>query len=305
MTTKLYYLQHQRLLAAQAIQKSLETMKTPVKRTTNQHSITPPTQDKSWSSLYPTSSGKSFDFSTMGTEQSIVIENTPTKQKCSFEPTEFAARSTIEIPKRRTQLSADVEQLLASSFVESVRNLSSASFRESLAKTADMSKMSSVQESVDSMDSFLNHEAAMGSAAIDWMAEKEKELTQLENETFHDINESRLREDEKAWDQECAPIPGRLVTNNDMSVKSTRPMDDYSCFSYMAASNMSLDNWNKRSDNLMDILTQKSPPQRTPIPLVQADSTTSNYSDELMDDDKENSDVPNLSAIPKLLCECF
>ena len=133
-------------------------MKTPTKKTQTRNSNTPPTQDKSMDYLHP-NKYNSIDFSSLATEKSIMIDNTPTKPKFSFEPLEFTARSTID-NKRKNQLSADVESILATSFVENVRNLSNCSFRESLAKTADMSKMSSVRESEGSMQSFLNHEAA-------------------------------------------------------------------------------------------------------------------------------------------------
>ena len=148
----------------------------------------------------------------------------------------------------------------------------------------------------------------------DWMAEKHKELSEIENETFHEASESRLLQDEREWENERATIPtSEPLPKKPEPLKSkneTRSVADFSCFSaYLSPTNVSIDNWNKRSDNLMDMLTQKSPPRRAPIPLVNIANDSRSYSqryrhnESMINEDKENSNLPSLSSIPKMLCK--
>lgn len=170
----------------------------------------------------------------------------------------------------------------------------------SLPRTADMSHLSAMRDSLSSNASKsaqvdfwdLPGTGASAPFASSWM---QKELTQLEDISFQpaESQQSRLIADELAWEQENAIIPQNNANN---MAKNASPVErhklpqnlkdhvDFSCFSgYLGQDEVEPlqatrvedssycsvgEYFNKMSDDLKGIISETSPPRRTPLPLV-------------------------------------
>ncbi|XP_061501928.1 uncharacterized protein LOC1278402 [Anopheles gambiae] len=137
-----------------------------------------------------------------------------------------------------------------------------------------------------------------------WMKDKINELSQMEEASFRsgDHMASRLLEDEMAWEQENADIPQMNAKQRQVSpVKGARKPQlkdhvDFSCFSgYLAQedeisrryseSTMNNDGsicsvghyFNKMSDDLKNMVSDYSPPQRRPLALIDVTNDIENF----------------------------
>ncbi|XP_058464349.1 uncharacterized protein LOC131438367 [Malaya genurostris] len=328
-------LKTQRYLAAQAIQKADEMReRSPLngKSIVNSRNLrTPPTKDNSYDSrtdgesLLPPRRYKSINITDLEEEHTIHMQATP--QRVTFEPKEIAARSTMDKCVRDhgrrklevDQIAPDIQELLHQSVADEIRELSlrykekqqandSALYGNrnedrpnfSLPRTADMSRMSSVRESLSSVppketsgsekrDFWDITSAAVGDS---WM---QKELSQLDEIDFSSVEEqnSRLLKDEKAWEQENAIIPSVYEAARPISPSGGERVKyptnlknhvDFSCFSgYLAQEDVEPmqathiedssycsvgEYFNKMSSSLKGMIPDGSPPRRTPYPLV-------------------------------------
>ncbi|XP_055627748.1 uncharacterized protein LOC129769477 [Toxorhynchites rutilus septentrionalis] len=272
---------------------------------------------------------KSINITELEEENTIHVQATPHKEpsdppKLSFEPKEMNARSTLaqgpSDPARRKlgveQIAHDIQEILHKSFANEIRELSQRIQGDvhndsalhllqsddrpdvSLPKTADMSRLSSIRESLASGPQKGSAQTQdfwdIGGPQVDhsWM---QKEMSQLEGISFHAAEEqkTRLLEDEMAWEQENAIIPEmnakKLPTNSFMKgvkmPKNLKNHVDFSCFSgYLGQDDVEqmhatrLENssfcsvgeyFNKMSDNVSVMMSNdESPPRRTPLPLV-------------------------------------
>ncbi|XP_055603866.1 uncharacterized protein LOC129752099 [Uranotaenia lowii] len=213
-----------------------------------QQPVTPPTQDRSADSCYDSRCDNEssllrprryqpINITELEDEHTIHMQATP--QKVSFEPTEMTARSTMDQATRRKlsidNVAPEIRELLHQSFADEVRELSrkfgpseelaqgnDSAFLPaadiSLPRTADMSKLSSVRESLSSIPQKENRRTSnqpqdfwdMAPPAFDNDSWMQKEMSQLEEEfSFRAAEEeqSRLFADEMAWEQENAVIP--------------------------------------------------------------------------------------------------
>ncbi|KXJ82856.1 hypothetical protein RP20_CCG010814 [Aedes albopictus] len=333
-------LKKQRYLAAQTLQRADDMReRSPLNgKTTTKSSrllLSPPTQDwddtrsENGSMLLQPRQYRAVNITELEEDKTIHLQATP--QKVSFEPKEIAARSTMEKfsseQSRRKlameQMAPDIHAILNESIAPEVRELSGMYSGRmstdsaadllrrddrpdvSLPRTADMSRISAMRESISSNASKagaggdfwdLPASGAAGAAApfaSSWM---QKELTQLEDISFHpaESQQSRLLADELAWEQENAIIP--QMNAQKPTTKGQSPMErlkiprnlknhvDFSCFSgYLAqeeaepmqatriedSSYCSVGEYfNKMSDDLKGMISESSPPRRTPLPLV-------------------------------------
>ncbi|XP_001659861.2 uncharacterized protein LOC5571717 [Aedes aegypti] len=327
-------LKKQRYLAAQTLQKADDMReKSPLNgkgpTRSSRFVLSPPTQD--WEdtrsdngSMLQPRQYRAVNITELEEDKTIHLQATP--QKVSFEPKEIAARSTMEKIADQTrrklameQMAPDIHAILNNSIAPEVRELSGMySGRSStdsavhllrsddrpdvsLPRTADMSRVSAMRESISSNASKnvqgdfwdLPANEAAAPFASSWM---QKELTQLEDISFHpaESQQSRLMADELAWEQENAIIP--QMNANKGSKSGISPVErlklprnlknhvDFSCFSgYLAqeeagpmhatriedSSYCSVGEYfNKMSDDLKGMISQTSPPRRTPLPLV-------------------------------------
>ena len=266
-------LKKQRYLAAQTLQKANEMFdRSPLRNSSSSRKYsahTPPTQDNQ---RYEDESGgesmlsvqprqyRSINITELEEEHTIHMQATP--QKVSFEPTEMTARSTGEMDALRRRLTVDalapdIQQLLHASISDEVREFAGAKTNDSalhllqqddrpdlsLPRTADMSRLSSVRDSISSnprqakAQDFWDVSAAPA-FGDSWM---KKELSQLEDISFRpaDEQQSRLLEDEMAWEQEQAIIPEMNAAKAQPAPKGAAqklPRNlknhvDFSCFS--------------------------------------------------------------------------
>lgn len=316
-------LKKQRYLAAQALQKANEMLdRSPLRNNSRKYTAhTPPTQDRfaaddsgGSESMVQPRQYRSINITELEEEHTIHMQATP--QKVSFEPTEMTARSTLDHPgggevdaiRRRLtvdHLAPDIQQLLHQSISSEVRELSKPSSSSndsalhllhhddrpdvSLPCTADMSRLSSVRDSLASNPKadFWDVSAPAQAFGESWM---KKELSQLEDISFRpaDEQQSRLLEDEMAWEQEQAIIPEMNAARNSQPhqkpsqkqpPRNLKNHVDFSCFSgYLAHEATRIEDssycsvgeyFNKMSDDLKGMIPDdQSPPRRTPLPLV-------------------------------------
>ncbi|KAL9699326.1 hypothetical protein quinque_002767 [Culex quinquefasciatus] len=314
-------LKKQRYLAAQTLQKANEMFdRSPLRNSSSSSSSrkysahTPPTQDQlryddeSMLSVQPRQY-RSINITELEEEHTIHMQATP--QKVSFEPTEMTARSTGEMDALRRRLTVDalapdIQQLLHASISDEVREFaggkpsidSAVHLLQhddrpdlSLPRTADMSRLSSMRDSLSSnprqpkTQDFWDVSAAPAFGES-WM---KKELSQLEDISFRpaDEQQSRLMEDEMAWEQEQAIIPEMNAAKGHPAPKGASqklPKNlknhvDFSCFSgFLGQEATRIEDssycsvgeyFNKMSDDLKGMIPDDaSPPRRTPLPLV-------------------------------------
>ncbi|XP_062543826.1 uncharacterized protein LOC134211173 [Armigeres subalbatus] len=327
-------LKKQRYLAAQTLQKADDMReRSPINGKSiarnNRFVASPPTQDwddtrsDNGSMLQPRQC-RTINITELEEDKTIHVQATP--QKLSFDPNEISASSSIkhlssEQTRRKLpleQMAPDIHAILNESIAPEVRELSGmyssrASNSHDLAmhllqsddradvslpRTADMSRLSAMRESLSSNVSKSAQEdfwdlPATGAAppfASSWM---QKELTQLEDISFQpaESQQSRLIADELAWEQEYAVLP---QLNTEIKTKNTSHADrpklprnlknhvDFSCFSGYLGQVEPLqatrvedtsfcsvgEYFNKMSDDLHGMISETSPPRRTPLPLV-------------------------------------
>lgn len=295
------------------------------------HLFSPPTQDRDDSSggsrndneyLQQPARYKTINITDLEEDKTIHLQATP--QKMTFEPKEMAARSTLEkhadLARRKLpieQMAPEIQAILNESIAPEIRELSGMFDRASvsndsafhllhsddrpdvsLPRTADMSRVSAMRESISSIPQkngqgdFWDLPAASAPFANSWM---QKELSQLEEISFRPAEgqRSRLLEDEMAWEQENAIIPemnAKKMANGTSPVEMSKlPQNlrnhvDFSCFSgYLAQGDRDAmhatriedssycsvgEYFNKMSDDLKGMISESSPPRRTPHPLV-------------------------------------
>lgn len=327
-------LEKQRYLAVQTMQMADEMCERSPLNGKNvlrrRNLLSPPPQDRNDSTASSRSNSeylqqprryKAINITELEEDKTIHLQATP--QKMSFEPKEMAARSTLEKnsadqARRKLdieQMAPEIQAILNESIAPEVRELSGMFDRASvsndsalhllqsddrpdvsLPRTADMSRMSAIRDSLSSIpqtngqEDFWDMPAAPTPFANSWM---QNELFQLEEISFHPAEgqRSRLLEDEMAWEQENAIIPemnakkdGSPVGASSKLPQNLRNHVDFSCFSgYLGqddqgqmhatqiedSSYCSVGHYfNKMSDDLNGIISESSPPRRTPLPLV-------------------------------------
>ncbi|XP_053674125.1 uncharacterized protein LOC128724424 [Anopheles nili] len=350
-------LKRQRLLAAQTIRKANEI--SPATALQLQHRRSPNISSPSASLYVPSVSNgsglqqKSLNITELEEDKTIHMVTTP--RKYTFEPKEITARSTMTkqasyVPSKPSAgnfLSTGIEEILASSFADNIRCMgrslreSAASVHEdmqgdvSLPRTADMSKLSC--DTLSSLPSGARSTDGngignsnkdpwdMSQPAFDnsWMRDKINELSQMEEASFRagDHMESRLLEDEMAWEQEIADIPEMNANKRQVSPIKGAPKPqlkdhvDFSCFSgYLAQeddmsrkyADATMENetsvcsvgryFIKMSDDLKSIVNDHSPPHRMPMPLIDVTNDidsprfiTNSKKDQFNKENKENS----------------
>lgn len=312
-------LKKQRYLAAQTLQKANEMFdRSPLRNSSTSSrkysAHTPPNRyddesgGESMLSVQPRQY-RSINITELEEEHTIHMQATP--QKVSFEPTEMTARSTGEMDALRRRLTVDalapdIQQLLHASISDEVREFAGGKSSNdsalhllqhddrpdvSLPRTADMSRFSSVRDSFTSIprqpktQDFWDVSAAPA-FGDSWM---KKELSQLEDISFRpaDEQQSRLLEDEMAWEQEQAIIPQMNAAKAQPASKGVTtkvPKNlknhvDFSCFSgFLGQEATRIEDssycsvgeyFNKMSDDLKGMIPDDaSPPRRTPLPLV-------------------------------------
>uniref|UniRef100_A0AAG5D0P8 Uncharacterized protein n=1 Tax=Anopheles atroparvus TaxID=41427 RepID=A0AAG5D0P8_ANOAO len=258
-------LKRQRMLAVQAIRKANDISPQTVRHLKDQPSPKPaPTSASMYTFTAQASEAspqqKSLNITELEEDKTIHMVTTPSK--CTFEPQEMAARSTMNHqpslaggggdgnPNPSKFLSAGIEEILASSFADNIRSMGR-SLRDSVAsvhgefgghriadlslpRTADMSNMS--RDSLASLSSGVTGDPlpaadkdpwSMSQPAFEssWMRDKMNELSQMEEDSFRaaESMEARLLADEMAWEQENATIPEMNAQQHQPSpIKGTR-----------------------------------------------------------------------------------
>lgn len=189
----------------------------------------------------------SINISDLVSDQTIEVKslNSPalTSTKISFEPSEITGRSTMCKAKAPT-----IEEILSSSVSEHVWRMRDSLYTntKSLPRTADMSFASS--------------------GTSDYRRANENEFTSEHFLAGEDMY-SKLVADEVSWEKEFAAIPTEAINQSKMSA---------SCFSPPTVSrDVSMGGYfSKRSENLLEMIPQKSPPKTETYALVNDSMST-------------------------------